>query len=57
MQLTVADVLRHECGMPVFSQQLDIKDCFPENINNNHVGAVIEKENLIFPAGERYIIF
>jgi len=52
-KLTVADVLRHECGMPVFSQQLDIKDCFPENINNNHVGAVIEKEKLIFPAGER----
>jgi len=52
-KLTVADVLRHECGMPVFGQQIDIKDCFPENISNNHVGSIIEQEKLIFPEGEK----
>ena len=46
--LTVADVLRHEAGLPVFSQQLNIEDCFPENIKNNAVGEVIEKERIKF---------
>ena len=46
--LTIADVLRHEAGLPVFSQQLNIEDCFQENINNNAVGEVIEKERMKF---------
>ena len=36
--MTIADVLRHEGGMPVFSQQMLIEDCYPENIKNNGVG-------------------
>ena len=38
--------------MPAFSQQMDIEDCYPENINNNHVGKIIEDEELKFPQGE-----
>ena len=25
-EITVADVMRHECGLPQFDQQLDIQD-------------------------------
>ena len=50
--MTIADVLRHEGGMPVFSQQMNIEDCYPENINNNNVGKIIEEEELKFPQGE-----
>ena len=57
-QMTIADVLRHEGGMPVFSQQINIEDCFPENIHNNNVGKIIEEEELKFPEGDyRYVIF
>ena len=47
--MTIADVLRHEGGMPVFSQQMLIEDCYPENIKNNRVGRIIEQEPLSFP--------
>ena len=50
--MTIADVLRHEGGMPVFNQQMNIEDCFPENINNNNIGKIIEDEELNFPEGE-----
>ena len=46
--LTVADVLRHEAGLPVFSQPLNIQDCFQENIKNNAVGEVIQEERSKF---------
>ena len=51
-QMTIADVLRHEGGMPVFSQQMNIEDCFPENIKNNNIGKIIEDEELNFPEGD-----
>ena len=50
--MTIADVLRHEGGMPVFSQQMLIEDCYPENIKNNRVGKIIEEESLHFPDGQ-----
>ena len=50
--MTIADVLRHEGGMPVFIQQMNIEDCFPENIKNNNIGKIIEDEEPNFPAGE-----
>ena len=50
--MTIADVLRHEGGMPVFSQQMLIEDCYPENIKNNGVGKIIEEEPLHFPDGQ-----
>ena len=40
--------MRHEAGLPVFSQQLNIQDCFPENIKNNVVGKIIEQERMKF---------
>ena len=50
--MTIADILRHEGGMPAFSQQMNIEDCYPENINNNNVGKIIEEEELKYPHGE-----
>ena len=50
--MMIADVLRHEGGMPAFSQQMNIEDCYPENINNNNVGKIIEDEELKYPQGE-----
>ena len=38
--------------MPVFSQQMLIEDCYPENIKNNGVGKIIEEEPLHFPNGQ-----
>ena len=38
--------------MPAFSQQMNIEDCYPENINNNNVGKIIEDEELKYPQGE-----
>jgi len=52
-EITVADVMRHECGLPQFNQQLDIQDSFPENIHRNGVGRVIEEETPCWPEGER----
>ena len=52
IQVTIADVLRHEGGMPVFSQQMLIEDCYPENICSNRVGRIIEQEPLSFPDGQ-----
>ena len=43
-KITVADLLRHEAGLPNFSQQLTPEDLLTENIKKNKVGAIIEKE-------------
>ena len=50
--MTVADVLRHEGGMPVFSTQMKVEDCYAENLSNNVVGNIIEKQGLKYPEGE-----
>ena len=56
VQITVADVLRHEAGLPRLSEQIGIEDCFSENIKKNSIGKIIEKEKLNFPMGNfRYI--
>ena len=56
VQITVADVLRHEAGLPRLSEQIGIEDCFAENIKKNSIGKIIEKEELNFPGGNfRYI--
>ena len=47
--ITVADVLRHEGGMPTFSQQMEIEDSWPENIFKNGIGKIIEREESIWP--------
>ena len=48
-KITVADVLRHEGGLPFFSKQMDIEDSWPENIPGNGVGKIIEGEEPKFP--------
>ena len=47
-ELTIADVLRHEAGLPNLSQQLRVEDCFRENLSNNGVSKVIENETMKF---------
>ena len=47
-------MLRHEGGMPVFSEQMNIEDCFPENFANNGVGEIIERQPLKYTSGMRY---
>ena len=49
--ITVADVLRHEGGLPYFSKQMNIEDSWPENIKDNGVGSIIEEEEPSFPEG------
>jgi len=51
--ITVADVMRHEGGMPQFNQQLDIEDSFPENIARNGVGRVIQEETPCWPESDK----
>ena len=48
-QLTIADVLRHEAGLQVLNQKINIEDCYPENIPTNNVGKVIEAQDLVYP--------
>ena len=50
--VTVADVLRHEGGMPVFNTQMKVEDCYTENLSNNVVGNIIEKQALKYPERE-----
>jgi len=47
--ITVADMLRHEGGLPTIEAKLDIQDSFPENLKNNNVGQVLEKEKPHWP--------
>ena len=47
-EVTIADVLRHEAGLPTLSEQINIEDCWRENITNNRVGRVIERESRRF---------
>ena len=47
-EVTIADVLRHEAGLPTLSEKINIQDCWKENIGNNRVGGVIEREAMRF---------
>ena len=58
---TVADLLRHELGLPFLSKTLDIADCAVEKIKENKIGAMIERESYHFAPGEKesnnYILY
>lgn len=42
--ITVVDLMRHECGLPVFYPHLlHVEDTLTENIKKNAIGSVIEK--------------
>ena len=50
---TVADLLRHELGLPFLSDSLIVSDCSVENIKANKIGAMIERESYHFQPGEK----
>ena len=48
--LQICDVLRHESGLSYFTESLpSIKDAWTENIKQNKVGQLIEKQSPHFP--------
>ena len=50
---TLADLLRHELGLPFLSDTLIASDCSVENIKANKIGAMIERESYHFQPGEK----
>jgi len=48
-QMTIAQILQHEGGMPVFSKTQTLADIQTENIKKNSLGRIIENEKLQFP--------
>ena len=50
---TLADLLRHELGLPFLSETLATTDCSVERIKENKIGAMIENESYHFPPGEK----
>ncbi len=50
-ELTVADLMRHEAGMPALDSSLDPEDLLVKNIKQNRVGEVIEAQPARFPKG------
>ncbi|MDP6980278.1 MAG: serine hydrolase [Myxococcota bacterium] len=48
-ELTVADLMRHEAGMPAFDTPLDPEHLLVKNIKENRVGEVIEAQAAEFP--------
>ena len=50
---TVADLLRHEIGIPFLKDTLIATDCSVEKIKENKIGAMLEDETYHFPPGEK----
>ena len=48
-QTTIADVLRHEGGMAMFSKTMSLADIQTDNIKKNAIGSIIEDEPLRYP--------
>ncbi|MCB1844294.1 MAG: beta-lactamase family protein, partial [Halioglobus sp.] len=46
--LSVADLMRHEGGLANFDVSIDTEDLLPENIKQNRVGRIIERQLLRF---------
>merc|ERR1711970_1163478 len=49
-ETTVADLMRHEAGLPSFDISLPRESLLPANIKKNKIGAVIEKQEQSFPS-------
>ena len=47
--MTIAQITRHEGGMPKFTKTLTLADIQRENIKKNSIGRIVEKEHLRFP--------
>ncbi len=50
-EVTIADLMRHESGLASFDTSLPPADLLTDNIKQNAVGAVIEKQAQHFPEG------
>ena len=50
---TVADLLRHELGLPFLSEPLIASECSVENIKANKIGALLEGESYHYQPGEK----
>ena len=51
VDITVADLMRHEAGMAAFDASLDPADLLRENLKKNRVGVVVEKQAARFRTG------
>ena len=49
--LTIAEVLRHEAGLASFDTSIELRDLFTENIKQNTVGHIIERQTQNYPTG------
>ena len=50
--VTIAELMRHESGLSENWSPLEVEDTLRENIRNNAVGSLFEKEELHFPSAE-----
>ena len=50
--VTIAELMRHESGLSENWSPLEVEDTLKENIRNNAVGSLFEKEELHFPSDE-----
>ena len=50
---TVADLMRHELGIPFFSKPLKEKDILIENIKKNAIGNLVEDEIFMYEPGTK----
>jgi CubicO group peptidase (beta-lactamase class C family) len=49
--LTIAEVLRHEAGLASFDTSIELRDLFTENIKQNTIGLIIERQTQKYPTG------
>ena len=48
--VTIADVFRHQAGLAWFTEAIPtVKDMWTENIKENRIGSMIERQRLHFP--------
>lgn len=50
---TVRNLMQHELGLPLISKSLHPRDFMIENIRNDHLGRIIEKESYKYSPGEK----
>ena len=48
---TIADLMRHEAGLPKLHEVLKPEDLLTENIKQNSIGKIIETDTQVFPTG------
>ena len=48
--ISIADVFRHQAGLAWFTEAIPtVKDMWTENIKENRIGSMIERQRLHFP--------